>query len=293
MINTIQIPPLGKTIHLFLFVIEGEIQSWDHSIKLWSVFLQSLQSKAFIYPVLLPSQKETSHLAQLQEACAKWQSEYQGTNLNFVSPENTPLPPSLSPRDDSNPESIIIHAPLAGVFVRHALLKNMLGKLETAHIVGGKRVAENYSFPLRVIHTLFSLVARILFCIPISPICGPTSIGERLKNWFARFLFGLRYEDTLFPVRMFRLQVLEKAWPQSQGNFFGMELAARANFLGFLFAEEESWHESDPKLKKISLWTRGDSNWWSDLTTLLKTPRFLKTPVPLVNDPKTFSENPS
>ncbi|MEY4790265.1 MAG: hypothetical protein RLZ61_2483, partial [Planctomycetota bacterium] len=125
----------------------------------------------------------------------------------------------------------------------------------------------------------------LFLCIPFENISGPGSFRGRVQSWIFWFIFGVRYFDPFFPVRVYRRDVLASCLPVSKGNFFHSEILAKANFLGFLFFPEQPWPEEFSKSSKTLIPDRGDLSYLSDFYYLLSNPTFSTSNPPLAKVP--------
>jgi glycosyltransferase involved in cell wall biosynthesis len=106
-------------------------------------------------------------------------------------------------------------------------------------------------------------------------VCGYRGGRSWLRTWFTRWLgkwsFGLHVIDPTCPFRLYRRDLFGPRIPlQSRGRFVHIEILAKANFLGKLFAEAElTWQPAGPEPR-----AGRDAWFWSDAWQLFRQPDF-------------------
>jgi len=226
------LPPLNNHLHIYLICPATDLNELESSLRQWANVAKTLPIKITVHP-MLPKQPDTKcplNLTKFEDGYFK------------VEPPKTPNKPEDFIPDIREPEkTAVILSPAAPIFAKTGTVQKLLKTLNLCHIAGLKRKYLNYPLWQQTFHFLKAVVIRVLFCIPTSQLSGPKSFREIFKNWLCRFIFGIRYEDPSFPFLALRASVLERCWPSSNSSFLATEIMAKANFLGYLFAEEEIW----------------------------------------------------
>lgn len=226
------LPPLNNHIHIYLICSERDFSHLENTIHQWRNIAKSLLYKATIHPIVneqLPP-KYPLNLLQFSEK-----------DFELKDPIALIKPEALIPCANEPEKTAVILAPAAPGFAKTTTVEKLLNNLKQCQIAGLKRKFSRYPLWLKVFHRMKSFALRLLFCIPSGDLCGPKNLLDVFKNWLSRYIFGLRYEDPIFPFVAFRASVLERCWASSRSSFLVTEILAKSNFLGYLFAEEEIW----------------------------------------------------
>lgn len=112
-------------------------------------------------------------------------------------------------------------------------------EIDHVHLMSGFRAGRPVPSLLRVLGLVWRVFSRVAFVYAPEPQpgwLGWRNVGLRL---LARALFGVRYHDVACPFRLLRRDILARIPLQSVGPFAHVELLAKANFLGHMFAEKE------------------------------------------------------
>lgn len=112
-------------------------------------------------------------------------------------------------------------------------------EIDHVHVMSGFRAGRPMPLSLRGLGFLWRVFSRVAFVY--APDCQPGWLGWKRMGLrlLARVLFGVRYHDITCPFRLLRRDILARIPLQSVGPFAHVELLAKANFLGLMFAEKE------------------------------------------------------
>jgi glycosyltransferase involved in cell wall biosynthesis len=150
-------------------------------------------------------------------------------------------------------------------------LKLLLDHIDRNHLVAGYRVWQRVPWPLRLLGFFWRLFTRIVFDYRLerSPgWLGWRSVGE---FWLARLLFGLRMHDVGSGFILCRREVFERLPIQSDGDFAGLEILAKANFLACAMTEVPVTHRPTTR-------ARASRTWWKEFRHVFLHPEFAPAP---------------
>lgn len=266
-------PLSDSSISFLLFTRKDNLAFLKAGLKKWIDLISTFQNKVEIVVLVFGSGVIESQNSELKDIIEKSSSkipveafklletslEYEGDALKFAIEQTN--------------HDILVVAPCQAKYCQATILKIMLGNISNAHLAGAVRELDNYPFALKAFSLCKGVLGRFFLCLPIENISGPNSILSRFQNWVFWFVFGVRYVDPFFPVRVYRGNFLRDCKLDSKGNFIHVEILAKANFLGLIFYPEQSWPESS----KVSIPDRGDNCFFSDFLNLLSNPKFIKS----------------
>jgi hypothetical protein len=118
-----------------------------------------------------------------------------------------------------------------------AELQRLLDLINQVDLVTGIRAWQPVPTWLRSLGSLYRVIARVVFGVPLEPRQVWLGWPGWPRRWLARWVFGLRLQDVECAFRLFRRSILPRIPVQSDGPFAQVEVLAKANFLGCLFAE--------------------------------------------------------
>jgi glycosyltransferase involved in cell wall biosynthesis len=117
-------------------------------------------------------------------------------------------------------------------------LPAFLSEIDKVHLVPGfRRWQEVPSLP-RVLGAVFRMAAKVLFDLSPTPLPGWLGWRDNLYRAVVRILFGVRTLDLNCAYMICRREIFAHLPIQSDGPFVHAEILAKANFLGFVLAEE-------------------------------------------------------
>lgn len=264
----------NSSICFLLLAKLEDMASLKHGLKKWLDYVSTFENKMEFIVVPIGKEMGESELFEIKDAAEKYA-------FGSVLPGLKVLPTCSQSEGDAirigfqnSSNDIVVVAPLLPRFCQPSVLKIMLQNIEQTHIAGASRELDFYPFPLRLLFFLKGFLARLFLCIPFEKMSGPGSFWGRFQSWIFWFIFGVRYVDPFFPVRIYRRDALDACHLVSKGNFIHLEILAKANFLGLLFFPEQPWPETHSKSSKTLIPDRGDLFCYSDFFNLLSNPIF-------------------
>ena len=117
-------------------------------------------------------------------------------------------------------------------------LPRLLGAIDQVHVVSGYRAGRPVPPAWRATGLLTRVLCRVVFSAAPAPLPGWLGTEGHAVRLLARVLFGVRNRDVLCPYRLMRRDILARVPLQADGPFAHVELLAKANFLGCIFAED-------------------------------------------------------
>ncbi|NBR05246.1 MAG: hypothetical protein EBT92_05695 [Planctomycetes bacterium] len=274
-------PLSSSSICFLLFAKLEDLTASKHGLKKWLDYVATIENKVEVIVAPIGKEMREQDLLEIKLAAEKYACSEVLAHLKIL--------PSCSQSEGDafrlgfaySAYEIVVVAPLLPSFCQPSVIKIMLQNIEQSHVAGAVRVLDFYPLILRFLFFLKAFLGRFFLCIPFDRISGPDSFWARFQSWIFWFIFGVRYIDPFFPVRVYRRHVLETCFPVSKGNFFQLEILAKANFLGLLFFPEQSWPETYFKSTKGVIPDRGDIFCLSDFLNLLSNPDFSTSQPPL------------
>jgi len=275
------IPVSNSSLCFLLFAKLEDMALLQHGLKKWLDYVATFENKVEVIIAPIGKQMGEAELLEIKVAAEKYAS-------SAVLPGLKILPTCAQSEGDAirlgfehSSHQIVLVAPLMPRFCQPSVLKIMMQNIEQTHIAGASRVLDFYPLPLKLLFVFKGVLARLFLCIPFENISGPGSFLGRFQSWIFWFIFGVRYVDPFFPVRIYRRDALEACHPVSKGNFIHLEILAKANFLGLLFFPEQPWPETPSKSFKPLIPDHGDLFCSSDFFYLLSKPVFSTLNPPL------------
>lgn len=278
-------PVSSSSLCFLLFAKIEDMASLKHGLKKWLDYIATFENKVEVIVAPVGKELVESELLEIKGAVEKFATRDVLSRLEVLATCSQSEGDAFRLGFEHSSHEIFVVAPLLPRFCQPSLLKIMLQNTEQAHIAGAVRVLDFYPLPLRFLFFLKGVLGRLFLCIPFENISGPGSFRGRVQSWIFWFIFGVRYFDPFFPVRVYRRDVLASCLPVSKGNFFHSEILAKANFLGFLFFPEQPWPEEFSKSSKTLIPDRGDLSYLSDFYYLLSNPTFSTSNPPLAKVP--------
>ena len=272
------IPVSSSSLCFLLFAKIEDMASLKHGLKKWLDYIATFENKVEVIVAPIGKEMDGSELLEIKVAAEKYASNYVLSSLKVLATSSISEGDAIRLGFEHSSNDIFVVAPLLPRFCQPSVLKIMLKNIEQTHIAGAVRVLDFYSLPLRFFSFVKGFLCRFFLCIPFENISGPGSISGRIQSWIFWFIFGVRYVDPFFPVRVYRRDALASCLPVSKGNFFHLEILAKANFLGLLFFPEQPWPETH---SKSLIPDRGDRYCSSDFYYLLSNPIFSPSNHPL------------
>lgn len=274
--------PVSNSSLCFLLLANLEdMASLKHGLKKWLDYVATFGNKIEFIIVPIGKEMGESELLEIKDAAEKYASGVLLPGLKILPTCSQSEGDALRIGFQHSSHEIVVIAPLLPRFCRPSVLQIMFQNIEQTHIAGASRVLDFYPLPLRLLFFLKAFLARLFLCIPFEKISGPGSFWGRFQSWIFWFIFGVRYVDPFFPVRIYRRSALEACHLVSKGNFIYLEILAKANFLGFLFFPEQPWPETLSKSSKNLIPDCGDLFCSSDFFNLLSNPVFFNSNPPL------------
>lgn len=274
-------PVSNSSLCFLLFAKLEDMVLLKHGLKKWLDYIATFENKVEVIIAPIGKQMGEDDLVEIKIAAEKYASSAVLSGLKI-------LPTGAQTEGDAirfgveySAHQIIIVSPLIPRFCQPSVLKIMMQNIEQTHIAGASRVLDFYPLPLKLFFVLKVFLARLFLCIPFENISGPSSFLGRLQSWIFWFIFGVRYADPFFPVRIYRREALKACHLVSNGNFIHLEILAKANFLGLLFFPEQPWPETQSKSSKALIPDHGDLFCASDFFHLLSKPVFSTSNPPL------------
>ena len=272
------IPVSSSSLCFLLFAKIDDMASLKHGLKKWLDYVATLENKVEVIVAPIGKEMDESEVLEIKVAAEKYASKDILPGLKVLATSSISEGDAIRLGFEHSSNEIFVVAPLLPRFCQPSVLKIMLQNIEQTHIAGAVRVLDFYSLPLRFFSLVKGFLCRFFLCIPFENISGPGSISGRIQSWIFWFIFGVRYVDPFFPVRVYRRDALVTCLPVSKGNFFHLEILAKANFLGLLFFPEQPWPETH---SKSLIPDRGDRYCISDFYYLLSNPNFSPSNPPL------------
>jgi glycosyltransferase involved in cell wall biosynthesis len=117
-------------------------------------------------------------------------------------------------------------------------LPAFLSEIDKVHLVPGFRRWQEVPFLPRVFGVAFRIAAKVLFDLSPTPLPGWLGWRDHLYRTVVRILFGVRTLDLNCAYMICRREIFAHLPIQSDGPFVHAEILAKANFLGYVLAEE-------------------------------------------------------
>jgi glycosyltransferase involved in cell wall biosynthesis len=117
-------------------------------------------------------------------------------------------------------------------------LPPFLSEIDKVHLVPGFRRWQEVPFLPRVLGAAYRIAAKVLFDLSPTPLPGWLGWKEHAYRTVVRVLFGVRTLDLNCAYLMCRREIFTHLPIQSNGPFVHAEILAKANFLGYVLAEE-------------------------------------------------------
>jgi len=272
------IPVSSSSLCFLLFAKIEDMASLKHGLKKWLDYIATFENKVEVIVAPIGKEMDESELLEIKVSAEKYASKDVLPGLKVLATSSISEGDAIRLGFEHSSNEIFVVAPLLPRFCQPSVLKIMLQNIEQTHIAGAVRVLDFYSLPLRFFSFVKGFLCRFFLCIPFENISGPGSISGRIQSWIFWFIFGVRYVDPFFPVRVYRRDAFATCLPVSKGNFFHLEILAKANFLGLLFFPEQTWPETH---SKSLIPDRGDRYYSSDFYYLLSNPIFSTSNPPL------------
>ncbi len=273
--NDNQLIPVAKcSISFLLFAPLDELPTLKQGFKKWFDFISTFENKIEVIVVAYGSIKSESDLFDLKESMQKNAPKILCNSINFLESISESEGDALRVGFENSKYNIVLVSPALARFCQPTVLKTLFENLEQSHIAGVARVFETYPWWLRIYSFLKGVLCRLFLCMPVEKVCGSSSIMGRAKSWLFWFIYGIRYQDSFSPLRLYRREVLSSCLPSSKGNFWNVEVLAKANFIGAYSFTELHLPESDSNSNKSIISFCGDKWFWSDFYRLLLSPSF-------------------
>lgn len=274
--NDHQLTSVAKSsISFLLFASVDELSILKQGLKKWSDFIATFENKVEIIVVPFGVVKCESDLIELKESIQKNTPKTLLTSLNFLESISESEGDALRLGFENSKHDIILVSPALARFCQPTALKSLFENLEQSHIAGVVRVTESYPWWIKLYGFIKGMLCRVFLCMPFEKVCGSSSFMGRAKSWLFWFIFGIRYQDAFLPLRLYRREALSACIPSSKGNFWNVEVLAKANFIGLYFFPELPWPEAESNALKRELSYSSDKWFWSDFFRLLSHPSFL------------------
>ena len=281
-------PVLNSSLCFLLLAKLEDMASLKHGLKKWLDYVATFENKMEFIVVPIGKEMGELELLEIKDIAEKYASGTVLSGLKILPTCSQSEGDALRIGLQHSSNEIVVVAPLLPRFCQPSVLKIMFQNIEQTHIAGASRVLDFYPLPLRLFFFLKGVLARLFLCIPFEKMSGPGSFWGRLQSWICWFIFGVRYVDPFFPVRIYRRDALEACHLVSKGNFIHLEILAKANFLGLLFFPEQPWPETQSKSSRTLIPDRGDIFCSSDFFDLLSNPVFSS---PNLSLPKVTANN--
>lgn len=278
-------PVSSSSLCFLLFAKIEDMASLKHGLKKWLDYIATFENKVEVIVAPIGKEFAESELLEIKGVVDKFATRDVLSRLEVLATCSQSEGDAFRLGFKHSSHEIFVVAPLLPRFCQPSILKIMLQNTEQAHIAGAVRVLDFYPLILRLFFYLKGILGRLFLCIPFENISGPGSFRGRVQSWIFWFIFGVRYVDPFFPTRVYRRDLLASCLPVSKGNFFHLEILAKANFLGFLFFPEQPWPDELSKSSKTLIPDRGDLFFLSDFYYLLSNPDFATSNPPLAKVP--------
>jgi glycosyltransferase involved in cell wall biosynthesis len=112
-------------------------------------------------------------------------------------------------------------------------------EIDQVHLASGYRAGVPVPAAWRLLGGVWRLFCRILLAYAPDRLPGWLGWRRHLGQLLVRTFFGVRYQDVTCPFRLVRREIFARIPIQSDGSFAHVEILAKANFLGHVFAEKE------------------------------------------------------
>lgn len=278
-------PVSSSSLCFLLFAKIEDRASLKHGLKKWLDYIATFENKVEVIVAPIGKEVAESELLEIKGVVEKFATREVLFGLKILETCSQSEGDAFRLGFEHSSHEIFVVAPLLPRFCQPSILKIMLQNIEQSHIAGAVRVLDFYPLLLRVLFFLKGVLSRLFLCIPFENISGPSCFRGRVQSWIFWFIFGVRYVDPFFSVRVYRRDVFESCLTVSKGNFFQLEILAKANFLGLLFFPEQPWPEEYSKSSKALIPDRGDLSYPSDFFNLLSNPTFSSSNPPLAKVP--------
>ena len=116
--------------------------------------------------------------------------------------------------------------------------RKLLKEIDKVHLVSGYRAGWPVPLAWSLAGGVYRSFYRLVFSHAPDPLPGWLGWRRHFGRLLVRAVFGVRCRDVACPYRLLRREILARIPLQSRGSFGHVELLAKANFLGYLMAEE-------------------------------------------------------
>ena len=158
-------------------------------------------------------------------------------------------------------------------------LPRLLQTIDPVHLVTGFRAGRPVPPTWRALGVLARVFCRVVFGAAPSPLPGWLGRRGQAARLLARVLFGVRNGDVLCPYRLMRRDIFRRIPLQSDGPFVHVEILAKANFLGYILAEDVPLGDPGRPVTPEPRDGPGE-RFWKDCRRVLDRPDFGPTVLP-------------
>jgi glycosyltransferase involved in cell wall biosynthesis len=122
-------------------------------------------------------------------------------------------------------------------------LKRFMDVIDKVHLVSGYREFARMPWWLRGVGLAYRALSRLVLGDSPAPLPGWLGWSGHARRLLARILFAVRLHDVDCAFRLFRRHIFNRIPVQADGRFVHVEILAKANFLGYVMAEEPVPHQ--------------------------------------------------